>query len=387
MVSMRYRFRTFTILAIILVIFTVFTVSGCVTKGGMDDQAKTITVTDMEGRSVTVKVPVERIVLMESSKTHELAAIDGAAIVDKIVGWDNDFKDNAGDGYVKFIERYPKLADVPNVGSLDDNTFSVEKVIALNPDVVIMHNWEFMWSGDATKEALVKLEQAGIPVIFVDFYMEPMTNSTKSMLLLGQILGKEQRAKDIVEFYNQHVEAVYSRLETSDGLKPGVYIETGYNGPETYGITEGDVGWGSIVKKAGGENIAEPLLGNTSKALSPEYLINQNPDIIILTGRNWSTPGSIRMGYTSTAADTKDTMDAYIARPGWNTINAVNTHQVYGIYHGYCFSIYNFVALEAFAKWFYPEEFKDLDPNTTIREYHEKFMPIEYSGTFMYRNY
>ncbi|HHU79488.1 MAG TPA: ABC transporter substrate-binding protein [Clostridiales bacterium] len=364
-----------------------FTVPGCVTKGGTGDQTKTITVTDMEGRSVTVKAPVERIVLMESSKTHELAAIDGAGIVDKIVGWDNDFKDNAGDGYVKFVEKYPELANIPNVGSLDDNTFSVEKVIALNPDVVIMHNWEFMWSGDATKEALARLEQAGIPVVFVDFYMDPMVNSTKSMLLLGQILGKEQRSKEIVDFYDQHVNTVYSRLAKNVGPKPGVYIETGYNGPETYGITEGDVGWGSIVKKAGGNNIAETLLGNTSKAISPEFLVNQSPDIIILTGRNWSTPGSIRMGYTSTAADTKSTVDAYVARPGWNTINAVKNRNVYGIYHGYCFSIYNFVALEAFAKWFYPEEFKDIDPNATIREYHEKFMPIEYDGTFMYSYY
>lgn len=384
---MRERFTILAVLASVLVIFMAFTVPGCVTKGGTGDQTKTITVTDMEGRSVTVKAPVERIVLMESSKTHELAAIDGAGIVDKIVGWDNDFKDNAGDGYVKFVEKYPELANIPNVGSLDDNTFSVEKVIALNPDVVIMHNWEFMWSGDATKEALARLEQAGIPVVFVDFYMDPMVNSTKSMLLLGQILGKEQRSKEIVDFYDQHVNTVYSRLAKNVGPKPGVYIETGYNGPETYGITEGDVGWGSIVKKAGGNNIAETLLGNTSKAISPEFLVNQSPDIIILTGRNWSTPGSIRMGYTSTAADTKSTVDAYVARPGWNTINAVKNRNVYGIYHGYCFSIYNFVALEAFAKWFYPEEFKDIDPNATIREYHEKFMPIEYDGTFMYSYY
>jgi len=383
----RERFTILAVLASVLVIFMAFTVPGCVTKGGTGDQAKTVTVTDMEGRSVTVKAPVQRIVLMESSKTHEMAAIDGAGIVDKIVGWDNDFKDNAGDGYVKFVEKYPELADIPDVGSLDDNTFSVEKVIALNPDVVIMHNWEFMWSGDATKEALAKLEQAGIPVVFVDFYMDPMVNSTKSMLLLGQVLGKEKRAKEIVDFYDQHVNTVYSRLAKSDGPKPGVYIETGYNGPETYGITEGDVGWGSIVKKAGGNNIVETLLGNTSKAISPEFLVNQSPDIIILTGRNWSTPGSIRMGYTSTAADTKSTMDAYVARPGWNTINAVKNRNVYGIYHGYCFSIYNFVALEAFAKWFYPAEFKDIDPNATIREYHEKFMPIEYDGTFMYSYY
>ncbi len=308
------------------------------------------------------------------------------AIADKIVGWDNDFKDYAGDGYVKFVEKYPKLADVPNVGSLDDSTFSVEKVIALNPDVVIMHNWEFMWCGDATKEALIRLEQAGIPVVFVDFYMDPMTNSTKSMLLLGQILGKEQRAKDIVDFYDQHVDAVYSRLAKNAGLKPSVYIETGYNGPETYGITEGDVAWGSIVKKAGGDNIAEPLLGNTSKAISPEYLINQNPNIIILTGRNWSTPGSIRMGYTSTAADTRNTIDAYIARPGWDTINAVKNRKVYGIYHGYCFSIYNSWRWKLLRSGSIRRSSR-ISTDATIREYHEKFMPVEYGGTFMYSHY
>ena len=97
-------------------------------------------------------------------------------------------------------------------------------MIALNPDVVIIHNWEFMWSGIATKEALAKLEKAGIPVVFVDFYMDPMGNSTKSMLLLGQILGKEQRAKEIVDFYDQHVDTVYSRLAKNGGLKPGSVI-------------------------------------------------------------------------------------------------------------------------------------------------------------------
>lgn len=382
---MRDRFTILMILAIILMIYIAFTVSGCVTNSTID-QSKIITVTDMEGRSVTLKAPIERIVLMESSKTMELAAIDGN-IADKIVGWDNDFKANAGDGYAKFVEKYPKLVDVADVGSLDDNTFSVEKVISLKPDVVIMHNWEFMWYGDATNDALAKLTRAGIPVVFVDFYMDPMTNSTKSMLLLGKILGKEERAREIVDFYNEQTNLVYSRLATINGEKPTVYIECAFKGPDTYGISYGDVAWGAIIKKAGGDNIAEPVLLNKSKALSPEYVVNQSPDVIILTGRNWSTPGSLRMGYTSTPNMTRSTMTPYVNRAGWSTLNAEKDHRIYGIYHGYCFSIYNFAALEAFAKWFYPEQFKDVDPESTLKEYHEKFMPIDYSGTFVYSYY
>ncbi|AKB59509.1 periplasmic binding protein [Methanosarcina barkeri 227] len=384
---MRNKLTTPPILAIILIVFLTFLVSGCITNGSTDDQVKTITVTDMEGRSVTLKYPVERFVLMDSTCTAEFSSVYGEGFDSKIVGWDNYLRENSGDMYEKYVEKFPTMAEIPDVGSLDDNTFNAEKVIALNPDVVIMPNWEFMWNGDATKEALARMDQAGIPVVFLDFYMEPLENSTKSIQLLGKITGKEQRAQDIVDYYEEKVNSVYSRLEKIQGKKPTVYVECAYNGPDTYGISYGDVAWGDIVKKAGGDNIAEPVLLNKSKALSAEYLVNQSPDIIILTGRNWFTPGSLKMGYTFTSNVTKSTMTPFVNRPGWDTINAVENRKVYGIYHGYCSDVFNFVALETFAKWFYPEEFKDVDPVDTLKEYHRKFMPIDYSGTLVYRYY
>jgi len=372
-------------LMIIVVCF--LAVTGCANNNGQPGEntdRTEITVTDLEGRSVTLNYPVERVILMESSKTAEFSAICGDGFAEKIVGWDNDFKNNAGDGYQNYLNKYPQLADIPDVGSLDDSTFSIEKVISLQPDVVIMHSWQFMWCGDAIKDALAKLEQAGIPVLFVDFYMEPMTNSTRSMLLLGEIMGEKQRAQEIVDFYNDRVDAVYSRLAGINGNKPDVYIECASKGPDDYGISYGNVGWGSIVSKAGGNNIAEPPLGEKSEALSPEYLVDNNPDIIILTGRHWSTPGSLRLGYVTSPDEARSTMEPFIRRPGWNTIDAVKNNRVYGIYHGYCFSVYNFAALETMAKWCYPEEFKDLDPDTTLKEYHDRFMPIGYTGTFLY---
>lgn len=385
---MRLRAGTLHALSIASMVCIAFLISGCAAAGNSGNDAQEITVVDMEGRSVTLNVPVEKIVLLESSKTLELAAIEGEDFTaDKIVGWDNDFKVNAGDGYAKLLEEYPELADVPDVGSLDDNTFSVEKVISLKPDVVIMHNFEVFWEREATMDALAKLEQADIPVVFVDFYMEPLTNSTKSMLLLGKILGKEQRAQDIVDFYNEHVETVYSRLDEITDKKPSVYIEAAARGPVDYGISYGDVAWGVLVKKAGGDNIAEPILLNKSKSLSPEYLIDTNPDIIILTGRNWPTPGSLKLGYTISLEESKETMEAFINRPGWDTINAVKNHNVYAVYQGYCVSFFNFVGLEAFAKWFYPDEFQDVDPVETMKEFHEKFMPVDCSGTFVYNYY
>ncbi|WP_245779636.1 methyltransferase domain-containing protein [Desulfoscipio geothermicus] len=193
-------------------------------------------------------------------------------------------------------------------------------------DLIICRN--LTWTlRDPIKDALARLEQAGIPVLFVDFYMEPMTNSTKSMLLLGEIMGEKQRAQEIVDFYNDQVDVVYSRLAGINGNKPDVYIECASKGPDDYGISYGNVGWGSIVTKAGGNNIAEPPLGEKSEALSPEYLVDNSPDIIILTGRHWSTPGSLRLGYVTSPDEARSSMEPFIRRPGWNTIDAVKNNR------------------------------------------------------------
>jgi iron complex transport system substrate-binding protein len=383
---------SYKIAAIIIVILVVST-AGFVTYGNMlnnkpqSPEKTEMTVTDMQNRTVTLKVPADRIVLTESSHTPALAAILGDSFADKIVGWDTDFKDNAGDGYAKFVDKFPKLADIPDVGDHDFGTVSVEKVISLNPDVVILHSWQYMFAEDATKEAVSKLEQAGIPVVFLDFYMDPMGHSTQSMLLLGKILGNEARAQEIVDFYNEQTNLVYSRLANITGTKPTVYLEVGSKTPPDYGMSYGDVAWGAIIKKAGGDNIAEATLGTSAKALSPEYVISQNPDIVVFTARNWSTPGSLKLGYATTAETARSAMSGYVDRPGWNTLNAVKDHKVYGIYHGYCFSIYNFAVLQSFAKWFYPEQFSDLDVNAVLQQYHEQFLPVDFSGIFVFSYY
>ena len=71
--------------------------------------SSTVTVVDLHGRSVTLKTPVERIVLLESALAQELAAILSDDCATKIVGWDESFKKHAGDGYARFIENFRNL--------------------------------------------------------------------------------------------------------------------------------------------------------------------------------------------------------------------------------------------------------------------------------------
>jgi iron complex transport system substrate-binding protein len=352
--------------------------------GGACVAAEKITVTDFHGRSVSLKAPVERLVLLESSKAPEIAAIAGEDFATKIVGWDDDFKKNAGDGYARFVEKFPSLATIPDVGSMYEGTMSVEKVIALDPDVVIAQEWMFVFGADATQTAMDRFEQAGIPLIFLDFWADPLNNSTKSMTLLGKILGQEKRAADIVAFYDRQMRMVTDRLKNTGVSNPSVYLECAYKGPAEYALSYGDVAWGLIVKAADGANIATPLLGDKAKALSPEYVIEQNPDVIVLTGRNWEAGGTLKMGYFSPPERVRATMKPFLERPGWETLHALQNQKVFGVYHGYCFSIFNFAAVQAMAKWFHPDVFPDMDPNTAITRFHERFLPVSHAGTFVF---
>ena len=59
-------------------------------------------------------------------------------------------------------------------------------------------------------------------------------------------------------------------------------------------------------------------------------------------------------------------------------IEAVETGNVHAIWHQFYNSPYYFVAVQQLAKWFHPELFEDLDPEATLEELHDRFLPIDY---------
>ena len=54
-----------------------------------------------------------------------------------IVGWGDDLRTADYDSYVKYQEKFPSLTQIPVFGSPQSGTFSVEKAVELQPDVVI----------------------------------------------------------------------------------------------------------------------------------------------------------------------------------------------------------------------------------------------------------
>ena len=346
--------------------------------------SETVTVTDLAGREVTLKYPVERIVLVRSRDIYGISAVLGEATAEKIAAWGPDIKTADKDAYEKYLEHFPSLGQLPWLGDIFKDALSTEQIIALDPDVVIVET--FM--SERGYESIDRLEQAGVPLLFLDFSRRPFEAPQESILLIGKITGQNARAQEIVAYVNEQIELVFNRLKNSQGPKPTVYLEAGNLGPKEYSVTYGYnkkqtmSSWGAMLQATGADNIAGEAVVNMA-VINPEYLLEANPDRIVITGAYWPAEGAMRMGYYAEPVEAKRHLRAFCERPGWQDLDAVKNNQVYSLFHGFTMHIFSFVGLQQMVKWLYPETFQDIDPEENFREFHRRFMPIEYSGTWM----
>ena len=373
----KLRFACF---AIILITALGFSAGQIEPQPGTD----TVTVTDLAGREVTLSYPVERIVLVRSRDIYGFSAVLGDETDDRIVAWGPDIKSADKDAYQKYLERFPRLGQLPWLGDIFKDALSTEQILDLDPDVVIVET--FM--KDRGYESIDRLEKAGLPLLFLDFSGKPFEAPQASILLIGEITGQKQRAGEIVDYVDEQLDLVFTRLESMEGPSPTVYLEAGNLGPQDYSVTYGYnkrqtmSSWGAMLQATRAENIASDAVVNMA-VINPEYLLKSNPDRIIITGAYWPASGAMRMGYYADPTEAGILLKAFCERPGWDTLDAVKNGEIYSLFHGFTMHIFSFVGLQQMVKWLYPETFRDIEPEENFKEFHQRFMPIEYSGAWM----
>ncbi|WP_417387373.1 ABC transporter substrate-binding protein [Gimesia sp.] len=351
------------------------------------DKNSTITVTDLAGREVTLQQPIERIILMRSLGLYELAAVLGDEVEEKLVGWDSSLKTGDLDTWQKYIERFPRLDQVTILGDILRDTVSAEAVLALKPDLVIMNTY-MLNRGSKTVE---RLEQAGVPLLFLRSE-DPFRDPQESIRLLGQVLGKTERANAAADWIDAELQPVLSQLKTIEGKVPTIYLEAGTQGPEKYGNTFGEnqqgktVNWGSVLAQLRCQNIAAGAISGLygMGVIRPEFLLTADPEVIVITGAHWTAfPDSLQLGYATDRSQATQQLAAFTTRPGWSDLAAVKNQRVHGIHTRFGSHLMSFAAAQQLAKWLYPEKFQDLNPEERLREFHQKFLPVEMSGTWM----
>lgn len=359
------------------------------TKKDTAQNNKPIEITDVTGRTVTLKKPAERVVLQWSGAGgpfFTISALMGKDTPKVIAGMDTSLQDYRTDMWKHFTTEMPELAKIPVVGTVGDKTFNAEQVVALNPDVIFIPvDLKDQYESDAK----AKMDAAGIQTIYIDYHAEKLESHQKSIEAIGKALGKEERAAEINKFYTERVTRVLDRVSKINKPKPTVYLEVGMNGPEEFGNSfSSNYSWGALATMAGADVITKDVIKKTSP-INPEFILEKNPDIIMIMGSYWpKKPTSMRLGFEATEASSQELLKAFtIERQGWSELKAVENKQVYSAHHGLPREVFDAAVFEYLAKTFYPEEFADVDPEATLKEFYDKFLPFSYSGIwFMHMN-
>lgn len=250
-------------------------------------QSYPLTVTDSLDREVVIEKPVEKLIVTQPADAEILYELGAKDLI-------------AGRGeYVNYPED---LEEIPMVGSVD--TLDLEQIIALEPDLIILDRM------DQAEDLVAKFDEAGIaylatnPVSIEEIYT--------SIRLLGQISDKNQEADQLIQSMKSTF-AEYEKMADEKGEAKTIYYEIS---PLEYGLwTAGNkTFFNEIGQMLNLENIFPEI--DTWAEVSQEEVIARNPDYIITT--------SMPSGEVDPAEEIK-------ARPGWESIRAVENNDVYAI--------------------------------------------------------
>lgn len=379
----KYRLKRLYIIAISLLwLGCVFPYAAMADEISLSDNLKqtSIEVTDIAGRKVKIKTPVKRMLLGEGRQLYLVASLDSQNPLKRIVAWRSDLIDADPATYKQYLDVFPDLAKLPAFAGQEDSLIDIESAIIQKPDVVLL-NLEAMRANEDAKY-IEKLSQLDIPVLYIDFRHYPLENTEPTIRLLGQIMGRETRAEDIIAFRHGAMAHVRDKLAKHKPQRPNVFIERIGGYAEDCCLSFGNENFGKFVELAGGYNIGKDFIPTTFGQLDPEQVIVSNPDHIVVTSADWQAyvPGGhwIPLGPDADMVLSRQKLQWYTTRNAYLGTDAQKQGDFYGIWHQFYNSPYEFIAVQQLAKWFHPDLFFDMDPGKTFAEYHKRFLPIEY---------
>ncbi|WP_458094152.1 ABC transporter substrate-binding protein [Roseomonas sp. WA12] len=340
-------------------------------------QGAQIRVTDLVGRQVTLPGPARRIVLTQARHVLAMALLHPDP-VSLVVGWGDDLRQLNAPSYAALRARFPQADSIPIVGRAQGDGISMETVLAARPDLIVISRGALQGAGSGMVERIAAL---GIPTMVIDFFSDPMRDTRRSMAILGQVLGQEERAGAFDAFYAAKLEGIASRLSGLGEARPKVLVHAHAGGVPCCS-SPGKGAFDSMIRFAGGHNIGADLLPGALGQLALEYVLAQNPDVVVATGGPFAGRGGIALGPGADAETARRDLIAVLRRERLDVLPAVKAGRVHGIWHGFNDTPAHVVMLEALARWFHPERCAGLNPAATLAELNSRFLSVPMEGAY-----
>ena len=187
------------------------------------------------------------------------------------------------------LSNYPNEAPITDISAYDPN---VEAISLLNPDLVILS-----YNIKNLKTALKKM---GIETIYLPAPLN-FEDILDQIDYLGLQTGNEDKAKKLISKMKNRMKTLQKLRENEKATKIYHEIDPNYYSPSKFSFI------GDIYQKLNYKNVADKAdISNLGyPKLSPELIISENPDLIVLPGKDNKYVEKVKL------------------RPGWSYIEAV----------------------------------------------------------------
>ncbi|MBE6512750.1 MAG: iron ABC transporter substrate-binding protein [Methanobrevibacter olleyae] len=339
--------------SIVVVVAIIVTIPFIYNNDLNENSSGIMSIEDMAGRTVNVPANVEKVVGVGCS-AREIVYLNAE---DKIVGIEQIESNSQGawGNELPYMKSNENLMKLPIIGNAKTDTVDYEKISSLKPDVI--------FAGTPEQANLIQTK-TGIPTIVT--YVgsvgteEQMEKYKKSLTMMGKVLDKEDRAKELIDYMDEIEKDLEER--TNNANKDEKVYVAGQAFYGVHGITSTNPYYPSFIH-VNAANVASGVGGDNATLhaiqIDKEQLLKWNPDYIFIEG-----------------ASNQVIKEDISKNPDYKNISAIKNKRVYTLLT-YCLYSYNKEEMYAnsyyIGKILYPEEFNDVDLNKKTEEIFIKF--------------
>lgn len=223
-----------------------------------------IKVQDDAGDTVVLAKPAQRVVSLAPHVTELLFAAGGA---DRVVGT------------VDYSDYPPAARNIPRVG--DNRNVDIERLLALKPDLLVV------WRHNASQRQMEQLRKLGIPLYYSESHT--LDDIPEAVSRLGQLLGTELQAKQNASDLRRQIDSLVARYRH----RPAVRVFYQVWDKPLYTLNEQHI-VSDAIRICGGENVFGRL-SNTAPSITPEAVLQENPEVIVSGDRKGQTVSGVDM--------------------------------------------------------------------------------------------
>ncbi|MER7796031.1 ABC transporter substrate-binding protein [Microbacterium sp. NPDC096154] len=242
--------------------------------------------TDQRGVEHTFDEPITRVATTVIPAPSMITAIDQS--YDRIVGVNQ--ATIGRDKGSAFATMFPQSLQNTVIAG-PDFVPNVEKILALDPDVVVQ------W-GDRDDDAtfITPIEDAGIPVVGLRYGTQADLETWIDMF--GTMLQQEDRAAELIDIMHSSIDEVEAYAAEQGDSPRAMFLRGDGTGAYNAGMNSTEAYMSTWMTAGGATNVAPDVEYSQATTVSPEQILAWNPEVIFVSGM---TPLTVEQVYADQA--------------------------------------------------------------------------------------